>query len=800
MAPAGNFDALVAAVTAGANAVYLGGKTFGARAFADNFDAEELKRAVKFAHLHDVAVHVTANTGVKDEELNSLAEYLRFLQDIDVDAALLQDLGALRVAKKAAPKLALHASTQMSANNLPGVNALYELGFSRVVLARELSLDEIEYISQNAPVEIEIFAHGAICVCYSGQCLMSSMIGGRSANRGRCAQPCRLPYNLVDEKGKNLLKDEAGQYLLSPKDLNTIDILPQIIKTGVASLKIEGRMKRPEYVAIVTDVYRRGIDRATKGEEYFVPDGDKRALAQIFNRDFTHAYLEGQNRHDFIGANKPNNRGLFVGRAEKYDNVNRTATVKLAPEAELNPGDEVNFWVKVGGYETATITEPSANGRAVVKVPHKVGEGDRVFKVHDEKLSARARGFFDGTNAKKMPVMAKVTAKIGEVLSAEFSCGNVKVAVFSDFVGEAAKNRPLTEEIIKAQMGKLGDTEFFLQDFSAKIDDNVAAPLSALNALRRMATAALEEKLLKKYATRLNKETPRANISWRRGKTIPAADDFNIIVAANSEEKARAAIESGADAVLFGGFGESAEEYENAAESVKKTGGKIYFALPRIMPPKSMGYAEKLLQNAKVADGIYVANIGELKMAAELTELPIFVDWSLIAMNCETLKLLRDLGAAGASLSPELNFPQIEETAKHSPLLLECFVYGRLELMVSKYCPVGAFLGGKDKICNAPCRKRDYFLQDRKNILFPVKTDAFCEIHILNSRPHNLLEHIDRLKRAGIVRLRLDARFISEKETVDVVSKFRRAARGEKIIFKDEENTYTRGHYFRGTE
>ena len=260
LAPAGSREALVAAVESGANAVYLAGNMFGARAYANNFDEEGMREAIAFAHQRNVLVHVTVNTIVDDQEIPQLVKYLRFLYEAGADAVLVQDLGVARIVRDNVPELPMHASTQMTVHNLDGVLALQNLGFSRVVLSRELSLAAIKEICDNCNVEIEVFVHGALCVCYSGQCLMSSVIGGRSGNRGRCAQPCRLPYTLVDAQDNDLLGDSAGKYLLSPRDMKGIDLLPQLIEAGVSSLKIEGRMKRPEYVAIVVGSYRHAID------------------------------------------------------------------------------------------------------------------------------------------------------------------------------------------------------------------------------------------------------------------------------------------------------------------------------------------------------------------------------------------------------------------------------------------------------------------------------------------------------------------------------------------------------------
>lgn len=346
LAPAGTWEALEAAVNAGANAIYLGGKAFGARAYADNFGREELAKAVYFCHMHHVRLYITVNTLIDDKELQELAEYLLFLNNVGVDGIIVQDLGVIRLARKLVPELPLHASTQMTVTNSAGVVFAGKNGIVRVVPARELSLADLKAASA-AGLEIEAFIHGALCVCYSGQCLMSSLIGGRSGNRGRCAQPCRLPYTLVNAQGKNLLEgQEAGQYLLSPKDLNTLSVLPQMIESGVLSYKIEGRMKRPEYVAVVVDAYRRAMDSYLAGA-YQVPEKDLVNIEQIFNRDFTTAYLEKKQGREMMSDRRPNNRGVLVGRVQELNGDYTRAVVKL--EKPLHLGDGLEFWVKVGG-------------------------------------------------------------------------------------------------------------------------------------------------------------------------------------------------------------------------------------------------------------------------------------------------------------------------------------------------------------------------------------------------------------------------------------------------------------------
>lgn len=820
LAPAGSEDALKAAVEAGADAVYLAGNMFGARAYAGNFDEAGLARATEFAHARNVAVHVAANTAIHDAELAAFKKYVRFLADIKADAVLVQDLGAAMIVREEAPALALHASTQMTVHNLDGVRALSALGFSRVVLARELSLGEIRDIVKNSAAEIEIFMHGALCVCYSGACLMSSLIGARSGNRGRCAQPCRLPYELVDEKGRDVLKAAAGKYLLSPRDLNTIDVLPELIRAGVSSLKIEGRMKRPEYVATVVSIYRKAIDRFYSGEKYFADESDERDLAQIFNRGFTHAYLFQNEGREMMSDRRPNNRGLLAGRVKSCDRAEKTVTVKLA--ADISVGDEVEFWVKTGGRFTAKINELFAENGAVVTraaagdvvrfaVSRAANAGDRVFKVYDTRLAERARTFFSGAPVRRVPVDIFVRVREGEPLfvSLTDADGNTAEAA-TGFVAEKAAKHPLTEETIRKQLLRLGGTIFEAASFVADVADGIMVPLSEINEARRNAVMLLEQKRLAAYGEKMRRVRAKQNAVptfaangcefVRGGENAPV-----LSVAVDTAKKARAAIAAGADAVLFGGdsYGHeiiSVEEYRETADFVRAQGKKIYFNTPRIVPGEFRAYVEKIIRlAAECADALYVHNIGTLYAAKETADVPLCTDWSLVCFNARTLRFFRTAGAAGATLSPELNFSQLEAVAKKSPLPLECIVGGRLELMVSKYCAVGAFVGGrKGKKCGAPCQKNSYFLKDRKGVFFPLATDGFCQMHILNSKPLSVLPHTERLKAAGIQKLRLELKSFSAAEISAAVKIWRAALDGEAIA--TEEQDVTRGHYFRGVE
>ena len=797
LAPAGSFDALKAAVEAGANAVYLAGESFGARAYAENFTRETLPDAVKYAHLKNVAVHITTNTILADDELENFADYIKFLRSANVDAFLIQDLGAAKIAKQVAPEIPLHASTQMTIHNLEGVLELEKLGFSRAVLSRELSLAEIEYIAKNSPLEIEIFMHGALCVCYSGQCLMSSLIGGRSGNRGRCAQPCRLPYTLVDENNFEVLKN-AGEYLLSPKDLNTLDLLPKIVSSGVTSLKIEGRMKRPEYVATVVKVYRAALD----GNNF--ADGN-RQLAQIFNRDFTTAYLEKNPGKNLISDKRPNNRGILLGRivsVEKNKIAIKMERLKggkvesnnssfLTPHSSLNKGDQIEIWIKVGGRKTFTVEKfVVENDICTLEVDDVRGIKihDRVFKIFDAELTAQARKIF--TEIKKIPVTAKVEVATGKKLTLSITDdeGNFATAQ-TNFVAEVAKNRPLTFETLQKQLGRLGNTVFELKSLEFNCAENLMIPISELNEVRRKVIELLEIQRLKKFekVERWKDEKVESNYALRTthyALTIAQVDSL---------EKIKVALESGADAILFGGenFNNrpvTEKEILSAEKITRDAGKKFYLSTPRIVRQNEIAGLEKIL-SMKVFDAVYVHSLATLNLAKKISAAPIHTDFSLITFNSATIEYLKNLGVECVTLSPELTLEQIKNLAKKSPLPLECIVHGKMELMISNYCAIGSFLGELDKKnCPHVCRTNKFYLRDRKNILFPVKTDQFCRMHILNSKTLSMIEH--RKEFEGVANIRVDCRALSIEETKKIL-------RAYKFGGAEIEN-FTRGHYFRG--
>lgn len=822
LAPAGSIEALKAAVESGADAVYLSGQMFGARAYANNFDKQGLKEAIEFAHLRNVKIHVTVNTLVDNAEIPELVEYLRYLYEVGADAILVQDFGVAKIAHEIVPDLPMHASTQMTVNNLAGILALQELGFSRVVLSREVTLKDIRHICRNCNVEIEVFAHGALCVCYSGQCLMSSMIGGRSGNRGRCAQPCRLPYSLVDKNGQNVLKD-AGQYLLSPRDMNTIELIPDLIEAGVASLKLEGRMKKPEYVAVVVNSYRQKIDAFYQKTD-LVEDVQKN-LSQIFNRDFTTAYLEKKQGKFMMSDKRPNNRGRLIGRVVRYDDKLRRAIIKLTEDIAI--GDTIDFWVKVGGRVNTNInnifvknkelTEATSGMEVSIPVPGRVHPHDRVFKVFDAKLMQKARAFFT-TNApvRRVALDIEAIAKQGQPFKLKAVDENgYSAEATSDFIVETALKRATDKQAIEKQMNRLGTTIYELRDLKCDIDDNIIVPMSVMNDTRRVLVEKLMNLRLKAY------ERPQSvvmdNKLWQQDfkQNNNEIVQPKLVVAVDTLAKVQTAVKNGADIVLFGGDSYQHEfitpdMYRQVEQICHENNCKIAFGTPRIMRDNEQTAFTKWLENIKdlSVDAIYAHSLAQMYLIRKVSDVPVYADYSFNTYNDATISFLANYGIQGAIVSPELNFKQIKTLSKASVLPLECIVHGNMELMVSEYCVLGSFLGNLDKgTCTKPCEKNRYWLCDRKNEKFPIVTDQFCHMHLLNAKKLNMLAHLPEFKESGINRVRIDGRYMGDKELATFTKLYKEVLiEGKNHIALMPENItkyevdITRGHYFRGVE
>lgn len=480
LAPAGGLRELYAAVSAGADAVYLGGENYNARMNAGNFNRERMLRAMEYAQLRDVKIYVTMNTLLRDDELIGAMEYASFLYEAGADALIIQDLGLASLVRRHLPEMEMHLSTQGTIYNNFGAKAAYELGFQRIVLARELRLEEIRGISSGA-WETEVFVHGALCFCYSGQCQLSRFIGGRSGNRGACAQPCRLPYG-------------NRNYPLSPKDLCAVDFLRELSDVGVTSLKIEGRMKSPEYVALVTSIYRKYLDQAIQGESYTVSEKDRGVLLQIFNRGgFTEGYLHGDPGELLMSNKMPKHQGIYIGKVDTNSGTGALIDVNLAQGRELFRGDGIE--IHSNSLTGNVVTFLENRGKDVWRVGDIKGpvkKGDDVYKITDQALMKSAARFFaesaqgDGPNLKKVPIWLHFQAKEGQASELTvWDAEGIRVMIRTESDVEKALHKPLTEEIAARQLKKTGDGPFEIMGIETELAEDISLPLSAINKLRR---------------------------------------------------------------------------------------------------------------------------------------------------------------------------------------------------------------------------------------------------------------------------------------------------------------------------
>jgi len=844
LAPAGTWESLVAAVENGADAVYLGGKMFSARQSAGNFEHEEIQRAVYFAHVRGVKVYVTVNILLDEVELMEAVRFLYFLQTCGVDAVLVQDLGLAALARKVIPELPLHASTQMTIHNLSGAKLLQQAGFERVVLARELSLAEIEEIALQSGLEIEVFVHGALCVCYSGQCLMSSLIGGRSGNRGRCAQPCRLKYALVDVAGRPLVEPAStGEYLLSPRDLNMSRHLPDLVKAGISALKIEGRMKRPEYVATVVRIYRELLDRIDSGEGFFISDEESRQLAQIFNRDFTTGYFYGMPGKDLMSWKRPNNRGVRIGRIKSFNR--RSQLVEVVLESPLRVGDGIEVWVSNGGRAVGKVKRILLKDKPVERAPAKtvvqlaingrVFPGDRVFKTHDADLIELARASFTSPKElRKIPLAVTVEAKVGEPL-------RLQVMDPEGYTGEAfttsltteAVHRPLTAAYLEKQLDRMGNTPFKLGSLACRLEGQVMVPVSEINEARREALAQLEAKRAAGYKSpvlpeeifnqRLSQALYENNTTAGTAATPPV-----LSVAVGDLVSLRAAVKAGAGEVQFGGeqFRSkpplSVKDILSGSDICRQAGVKFILKSPRIMHEQELADFCRLLESfsGEFLDGILTGNLGLIKAAKEITGIPVFGDFSVHVFNHAAADFLRLFGVERVTLSPELTLEQVRRLVPLLPVPAEAIVHGALPLMVSAYCAPGSLLEpgasgssekwqAGDRPCTGSCR-RAYGLKDRKGVIFPVETDRNCRMHVFNSRELCMIDDLNAIAGAGVAVVRVEAGQQSAEYVSDVVKAYHTVLRTpegqrEKItsslkdsLLKYSEAGFTKGHYYRG--
>ena len=803
LAPAGTMENFMAALESGADAIYLGGKVFNARAYAANFGIDELREAVRLAHILDVSVYVTVNILIGDTELKDLEQYIKDLDSIGVDAIIVQDLAVAEIAKRVAPNIHLHGSTQMTAATLDAVRFYESLGFTRVVLARELSLKEIQHICKHCKAEIEVFVHGALCVCYSGQCLMSSFIGGRSGNRGACAQPCRLPYELLDSKGASVLpKHEA--YLLSPKDLNYSEHMNELVAAGVTSFKVEGRMKKVSYVRQVIGTYREILDEAS------IHENQRKALASGFNRGFSTAYLEDTVGRQMMTVVAPNHQGKPIG--ESYT---KKGEVYLSLTEPIEQGSLVKILQSNGSVTYYTVDD---EWTCVSDTLYKgrPAEGLAVGQLYlaSTPKNTKSRGLQEFTRKYDMSVYLSVGSN-GETNYTELTAildSGLSVTVTNEYVPAIANKVPTSLEKVTEQLGRLGNTLFRLSYVDIP-DGPYMWPASVLNALRRDAVTALETALITHHVESWQALQVTGDVDYGFKAQHELSYDTCPMISARVDEieGVKAAISGGAQKIVFGGDRLSRTPYalsiyDEVARLCAQSDVICTFATPRVVKDDEVEAYTHTLEAIVQAhpDSISIHVTQALLWLRELGYTgAIEADTGLNIFNTPTLHFWEQLHISCVNPSQELTLKQITELAKHSHVPIETMVHGYTEMMISEYCAIASFVGTGSKVnCPMPCVKESYSLKDRKGEIFPIRTDPYCRMHIMNSHEMDMRAYVPMLLQKGISILRVDGRHMKPSYVKDIVSQYVGIATGtmeappKKIDSQGE--SITRGHYFRG--
>jgi putative protease len=791
LAPAGDRAALEAAVRAGADAVYFGLQGFNARARATNFDAAELAATLRYLHEHGVRGYVTLNTVVFDAELASVEAAVRACAEAGVDAIIVQDLGVAKLARAIAPELPIHASTQMTCTDASSVELARELGASRVILARELSTEEIGTIRAGTDVEVEIFVHGALCISYSGQCLTSEAIGGRSANRGACAQACRLPYELVVDGQKVDTDDRA--YLLSPEDLESSALVPELVRLGIASLKIEGRLKGPEYVAATTRLYRKAVDAAA-GDAAAPSEDERRAALQTFTRGSGPGFLAGVDHQRLVEARACDHRGLEVGTLRAIDTNRGRAQLTVSLAADLARGDgilveggyasEGELGGRVWSLEIAGKDVTAAKRGDVVRVwlgpdtrVHEVPNGRRVFKTSDP---AGDKKILASIGPRKTRLDLRIAGRIGEpfVLEGRTASGGF-ARVTGDAAIEAARSAPLDEAALRDKLGRLGDTPFELGALDVALPAGVIVPVSSLNRARRALATALEEGTARAHATTGAHYTDLLAVAAPPSRTPAPAGLF---VLCRTLEQADAAIDAGASGVYLDfleltGTGE-------ALRALRARGAFVGVAPPRIRKPgeeKIDKYVTSLEPDAVLVRGLgalretaaLVANAGDARRR------PVAIgDFSLNVTNQLTAAEVLGRGLDAFTPSFDLDAAQLAALlATPFGPWAEVVVHHPMALFHMEHCVIASLLSeGKDfRSCGRPCDRHKVSLRDRAGMEHPVEADVGCRNTVFHARPQSAVEMLPELVRAGVGRFRIELVRESAADVGRLVGAYRRA-------------------------
>ena len=788
LAPAGTMDSLLAALGAGADAVYLGLDVLNARSNAGNFSLDTLPQACAYAHAHNARVYLTVNVVILPHEMQQAVELIEDAWECGIDAVIIQDLGLIKVLSDVMPQVAIHASTQMNIHSAESVRALARYGVKRVTLARETSMREIETlvaVGAECGIEIESFVHGAICVCYSGQCFLSSFIGRRSANRGQCAQPCRLPYELVDKYDE--VQEAPGKHLLSPKDLAGIEKIGEFINAGVASLKIEGRMKSPSYVAAVVSVYRHALDN--DGQMGDVQEAYDQ-LSEAFSRGFTTAYLDNRRDNDIMSYTRPNNRGTLVGRISGFEG----ADALIAFEKDISSQDTIEVWTNKGRFaqevgslfvEDSEQDHCPAGKQALVYLSSRASVGDRVFRVRSSELSNQAVAAIEEARARTIDLDFDVAIHKDAPLSLTVRDDQGFSGSAQGPVVEAARTKALTRDDAVEHINRLGNTLFKMRSISMELDEGVGLGFSALHNVRRDALADYEKNRFYHGEARVA-ERPYLPPLKKKKKSQLGEQHVDVVAVTESLGGAKAALNAGASYACVAAYNLANEEPLDG----------IWPILPRVAHDSEIdtyiGIAERFGR-------AQCSTLGQLKACA-YRKIPAQAHWSLNATNAYTVNAIAEMGAQFVWLSPELSGKQIASIARQSSVPVGIAVAGLTEVMVTEHCILMSMGPCAQNCVDCTRRKEVLALRDRKDYHFRVMTDVTGRSHIFNSVPLDLTDALEEIIDAGVGGIRLDletALTSSVSHEVAVV----RGALTDTLAGREVpkvDTSLTRGHFYRG--
>jgi len=772
LAPAGDMECLRAAVENGADAVYFGVTKFNARARAANFTLESLPETLAVLHLRGVKGYVAFNTLVFTGELPDAEAALEAIIKAGADALILQDLGVARLVRAISSDVPMHASTQSTMTCAEEIDAIRELGFERVILARELTLREIQRIHERTDMPLEVFVHGALCVAYSGQCLTSEALGGRSANRGACAQACRQPYEMIVDGAKKELGDR--RYLISPQDLAAFDIVPELLAAGVVSFKIEGRLKSPEYVAATAASYRRALDGARP---------DARELKQVFSRGFSHGWLSGIDHQELVDGTVQKKRGLMLGRVDSV--LDRRVRLRL--ESSVKPGDGVCFdfgnpqeeeaggrvyevWKGRRRVDAADATEEVELAFGGDLDWSRVHAGDRVWKTDDPAVNRKLRASFDGMH-RRTPVEAVVEGRAGSPMRLTLSDGAGAAVVESGRALEAARKRPLTAEYLREHVGRLGDTPFELRGLDVRLEGDVILPVSLINEMRRTAAEDLE---------RLRRAAPSRDVRpgglarARRPSREPSPPTAELVVLCRTMEQMTTALAEGARTIELD-F-EDIRLYRDAVPLARERGAWIALAPPRIHKPGEEGLLRFVA--ACAPNAILARNLMHVRFFADRA---LVGDFSLNVANDLTARWMMDRGLTRYVPSYDLSFEQLEDLLRASPpAWAEVVVHQHMPMFHMEHCVFAAFLSkGHDCTdCGRPCERHDVRLRDWTGHEHPVKVDVGCRNTIYNAVPQSASPYVRRLLDLGVRWFRVELLAHGPEETRRLVRGYRDVIEG----------------------